>query len=252
MEEQINQAAQWLAESKKAIVFSGAGVSTESGIPDFRSAGGLWTRYDPAEYGTLGAFLRDPEKIWGMLAELEKVLDAKPNPGHMALAELEKNGYVAGIITQNIDGLHQAAGNANVVEYHGSNRTYSCLTCKAHYPRAEVKQMPIPPRCTREVRGSDCGAILKPDVVFFDESIPMQALVGADQLVQGADFVMVVGTSCEVFPASEIPQQVRKQGGRVVEVNLELAAGLNAHLSLQGKFSQVVPAIVERLQALRS
>ena len=250
MQELIDRAAHWLAEAHKAIVFSGAGVSTESGIPDFRSAGGLWTRYNPAEYGTLGAFMRDPQKVWGMLAEMEQVMNVKPNLGHVALAQLERAGYLAGIVTQNIDGLHQAAGNENVVEYHGSNRTYSCLSCRVRFPRDEVKQMSVPPRCPRLVEGHRCDTILKPDVVFFDEAIPMHAVLGADQLVRGADFVLVVGTSCEVYPAAEIPQQVRRQGGRVVEVNMELARGLNSHLSLQGKFSQIVPAIAGRVLAL--
>ncbi|MCZ6558934.1 MAG: NAD-dependent deacylase [SAR324 cluster bacterium] len=252
MNDQLALAAEWLATSRKTIAFTGAGVSTESGIPDFRSAGGLWSRYDPAEYATLGAFLRNPEQVWKMLAELEEVLNAEPNPGHRAMAELEAAGALAGIITQNVDGLHQAGGSKTVVEYHGSGRTFSCLTCRASYTRAEVKQMERPPRCTNTVRGGACAAILKPDVVFFDEPIPPQAIARSAQLMQGAELVLVVGTSCEVYPASEIPLRVRGQGGRIIEINLEPAAGLAPHISLLGRFSEIMPALKSRWEGMRA
>jgi NAD-dependent deacetylase len=252
MESALNQAASWLATSGKSIALTGAGVSTESGIPDFRSADGLWARFNPAEYATLGAFRRDPEKVWRMLAELEEVLAAKPNPGHIALAEFEAEGGLAGIITQNVDGLHQAAGSRTVVEFHGSGRTFSCLACGANYPRSQVETMGMPPSCTNEVRGGDCGAILKPDVVFFDEQIPARALAQSAQLVQGAELILVVGTSCEAYPASEIPHQVRMQGGKVVEINLEPADGLAPDAALLGKFSEVMPSLLERWRSLRA
>ena len=195
----IGQAAQWLLQARKAIALTGAGISTESGIPDFRSAGGLWERYDPAEYATLGAFSRDPEKVWRMLAELEEVLDARPNPGHVALAELEQAGLLAGIVTQNVDSLHQAGGSRNVIEFHGSGRTLSCTTCGAVYEQAALADKPRPPRCTAESSEASgdsgsgrCGRILKPDVVFFDEQIPQRALMGAQQLVRGADQLGII------------------------------------------------------------
>ena len=250
MDEKIEQAARWLASADKAIVLSGAGISTESGIPDFRSADGIWSRYDPAEYATLGAFLRDPAKVWLMLAELDELLRAQPNPGHTALAELEQAGAVAGIVTQNVDGLHQAAGSRNVVEFHGSSRTYSCLTCGAVYPRDDVRAMIKPPRCTREVESRTCDTILKPDVVFFDEMIPPQALTGTERLVDGADLILVVGTSCEVYPAAGIPWQVRQQGGRIVEINLEPARELPSDVVLAGKSATLLPAIVEKWKHL--
>ena len=252
MEELLARAADWMATANKTIAFTGAGVSTESGIPDFRSAGGLWSRYNPAEYGTLGAFLSNPAKVWEMLAEMAEVFDTSPNSGHVALAELEADGALAGIITQNVDGLHQAAGSRHVVEFHGSGRTYSCLTCGASYPRATVRALPVPPKCPQEVSGKRCDAILKPDVVFFDEMIPPKAIAEAEQLVQGADLILVAGTSCEVFPAAEIPQQVRRQGGRIVEINLEPAAQLRPDLSLIGGFSAVTSNLRELWLARRS
>ena len=126
MDNAIRQAVAMLKKSRKAVALTGAGVSTESGIPDFRSAGGLWSRFNPLEYGTLGAFQRDPAKVWQMLAELLTLVDCRPNRGHEALASLEEMGLVHGIITQNIDGLHQQAGSRQVIEFHGSMASFSC------------------------------------------------------------------------------------------------------------------------------
>jgi NAD-dependent protein deacetylase/lipoamidase len=259
MEPMLQEAARWMARATKTIVLTGAGVSTESGIPDFRSASGLWSRYNPAEYATLGAFLSDPHKVWHMLAEMEQVLDARPNTGHEALAQLEAGGAVAGIITQNIDGLHQAAGSRTVVEYHGSNRTYTCLACRRGFrreavramPRSQRSPMPRPGDCEQQAAGA-APCVLKPDVVFFDEAIPEAAQLGALRLVQGAELILVAGTSCEVYPAADIPWQVRRQGGKVIEVNLEPAPELRADLVLQGRFSEVLTALHERWSALRA
>lgn len=245
----LDRAAEWVVTAGKTIVLSGAGISTESGIPDFRSASGLWARFSPAEYATLGAFRRDPVKVWTMLAELEQVLQAAPNPAHVALAELEHGGRVSGVITQNVDGLHQAGGSRHVVEFHGSNRTLTCLACGASYTNAAARALGVPPRCTSSSGGMACGTILKPDVVFFDEMIPPRALIEAQRLVEGADLILVVGTSCEVFPAAEIPFQVHRAGGRVVEINLEPAAGLPSDLVFAEKCSVVLPALAARVRA---
>jgi NAD-dependent protein deacetylase/lipoamidase len=260
LETSLRQAAQWIAGARKTIVLTGAGVSTESGIPDFRSAGGLWSRYNPAEYATLGAFRADPGKVWHMLAEMEQVLDTQPNAGHRALARMEAGGAVAGIITQNIDGLHQAAGSRTVVEYHGSSRSYTCLTCRGGFareavramPRAADSPMPLPRECPRAAGEARRPCVLKPDVVFFDEMIPNAAQLGAIRLVQGAELILVAGTSCEVYPAAEIPWQVRRQGGKVIELNLEPAADLRAELVLQGPFARVMSDLHDRWAALHA
>ena len=274
-DEALKQAVGMLRSAKKAIVFSGAGVSTESGIPDFRGREGLWARYDPAEFATLSAFMRNPERVWGMLAELDGLMDSRPNAGHRALAELEADGALVGVITQNIDGLHQAAGSQNVVEFHGSGRSFTCLGCGRGFSRQEVEHMPrpgphpmpIPADCSLDAKAgqsvegqgvtegmeytgeSDPGraprCILKPDFVFFDEMIPLPAQAGAEALVTGADLVLVAGTSCEVWPAAGIPEQVRRNGGRVIELNLEPAPGLNADVTLKGLFSQTAVALYE-------
>lgn len=256
---ELHRAAQWLASARKTIAFTGAGVSTESGIPDFRGASGLWSRYDPAEYATLSAFRANPGKVWHMLAELEQLLDARPNPGHLALARLEDGGALAGIITQNVDGLHQAAGSRSVVEYHGSNRTYICLTCRERFareavrtmPRAQASPMPMPRPCPQGHSGRGAPCVLKPEVVFFDELIPESAQIGAARLVAGADLILVAGTSCEVYPAADIPWQVRRQGGRVIEINLEPAGALQADLVLQDRFSEAMTALHDAWAGVR-
>ena len=261
MDDLVRQAANWMTTAAKAIVFTGAGVSTESGIPDFRSETGLWSRYNPAEYATLPAFQDNPRKVWGMLAELEDLLDAKPNPGHEALARLEEEGALAGIITQNIDGLHQAAGSRTVVEFHGSSRTFTCLPCGRQFSREAVRamarepggMMPLPGDCGRAPgAGGGKPCVLKPDVVFFDEMIPPEAHLNASRLVEGADLILVAGTSCEVYPAADIPQQVRRQGGRVIEINLEPAPALAADLVLQGPFAKMAASLRRSWDELKS
>ncbi len=242
MEDVINQVAALLRQASKTVALTGAGVSTESGIPDFRGADGLWSRYDPQEYGTMGAFSRDPQRVWQMLAELLRYCRARPNRGHYALADLEKQGLLAGIITQNIDGLHQAAGSSTVVEYHGSMRTFSCPACALPAVSLdEIQAGPLPPRCPQ------CRAILKPDIVFFDEAISRRALAETDSLLAGADLLLVIGTSCQVMPAGTIPGRVRSAGGLIIEINRQPVLVDGADLCLVGNFSTVMQTLLGKL-----
>jgi NAD-dependent deacetylase len=186
-------------------------------VPDFRSASGIWAEFDPREYATLGAFRRDPEKVWRFYAPRFAMLTAaEPNPAHLALAELECRGLVRAIVTQNIDLLHERAGSRDVVEVHGSIRTSSCLGCGARYPLAEV--VPL-----IEAHGAPpcpaCGTILKPDVVFFDELLPEGAMERAIQLAEEAGLLVVVGSSLEVYPVADLPRSTLVAGGRVAVVN---------------------------------
>ncbi len=237
----IQEAAGMLRQSRKVIALTGAGVSTESGIPDFRSAGGLWSRFDPMEYGTLGAFENDPRKVWEMLRELVDIADATPNPGHKALAKMEEAGILKGIITQNIDMLHQKAGSRTVVEFHGSISMFTCLECMRKYTLTDVRHMKLPPQC------ESCSAILKPDIVFFDEQIPPLAIQQTDDLLQGADVLLVAGTSCQVMPASMIPNRVYQSGGKIIEINLEPALQNIARISLASGFSETMTALTDAL-----
>lgn len=240
MEEQFASAADLIRRAGRVVALTGAGVSTESGIPDFRSRGGLWSRFDPMEYGTLGAFRRDPAKVWIMLDELLAVIAAEPNQGHRAMAEMEKAGLLQGIITQNIDGLHQKAGSRDVVEFHGSMATFSCPSCGETFTLEEVLEKNKPPVC-------GCGEMLKPDIVFFDEPIPPAALDRTEELLKDADVLIVAGTSCQVAPASSIPILVSRQGGQIIEINPEPALGHLAEISFVDKFAGTMRRLVEAL-----
>jgi NAD-dependent deacetylase len=218
MTEELRRAARLIAARRQVVVLTGAGISVESGIPDFRSDEGLWTRYDPFEYATIEAFERDPAKVWRMLREMDEVLSAaRPNPAHRAVARLEQAGIVGGVITQNIDGLHQEAGSRCVVEFHGTHRSLSCLACGLRYSREEAQRRGMPPPC-------DCGSLLKPDVVFFGEAIPSAALEESRRLATRSRVMLVVGTSAEVAPASHMPWMAKRNGAAVVEVNIAPSA----------------------------
>lgn len=243
IEEHIREAAGIIVNSSLTIALTGAGVSVESGIPDFRSAEGLWARYDPAEYATIDAFRRDPEKIWNMLREMEDlVMNARPNAAHTGMGELERMGFLHCVITQNIDNLHQAGGSRNVIEYHGNSSTLSCLSCEKHYTMEEMTGEQIP-RCT-------CSMPLKPDVVFFGEAIPVDALNRSFELASRADAVLIVGTSAVVSPANTIPMIARERGAKLIEINKE-----ETHLSesvtdvfLKGNAGSVIAALVEAVR----
>ncbi|GAB4260411.1 MAG: NAD-dependent protein deacetylase [Deferrisomatales bacterium] len=243
---EIRRAARLLAVRRQVAVLTGAGISVESGIPDFRSAEGLWARFDPQEYATIGAFRRDPAKVWRMLAEMEAVLEAaRPNPAHEALARLEAAGVVTGVITQNIDGLHQEAGSRRVVEFHGSHRTFSCPSCGGGYTREQARARGLPPPC-------DCGALLKPDVVLFGETIPADALEESYRLAGRCRAMLVIGTSAEVAPANQMPWVAKRNGAAVIEVNLE-PSHLTESVSdvfLQGPAGRVVEELAEEVLAL--
>jgi NAD-dependent deacetylase len=200
--------------SKRTIALTGAGISVESGIPDFRSAQGLWSKYNPSEYATIEAFSAHPEKVWEMLWELEEVIrGAKPNKAHVAMGKLEKLGYLDCVITQNVDNLHQEGGSKNVIEYHGNGKSYSCLQCGRKAKTVEKEADPLP-RCT-------CGAVLKPDVVFFGESIPPDALNRSFDLAIRSEAVLVIGTSAVVYPANTIPSVAKRNGATIIEINTE-------------------------------
>src|SRR5436853_5401611 len=208
---------QLIVTNQPCVVLTGAGVSTESGIPDFRSPTGIWARYDPMEYATISAFRRDPVKVWEFYARRFEVLTrAEPNPGHRALAELERRGLVRAVVTQNIDGLHERAGSQDVVEVHGSIRTASCLACGERVPFADVvaalRDTPAPP-CPA------CGEIVKPDVVMFGELLPVDAIDRASALARQAGVLLVVGSTLEVYPVAAVPEETLAAGGLLAIVN---------------------------------
>jgi NAD-dependent deacetylase len=227
-------------------VLTGAGISTESGVPDFRSPTGIWAQFDPLEYGSLEAFRADPEKVWSFYASRFSMLtEAEPNDAHLALAELERRGFVHAIVTQNIDLLHERAGSGEVVEVHGSIRTSSCPDCGATYPLAEVLELldgAAAPACGR------CRAIVKPDVVFFGELLPPGPIERAFELAREARLMLVVGSTLEVHPVAGLPLETLGTGGVLAIVNRGPTAldGL-ATLRIDGSAGKILSAVASRL-----
>ncbi len=242
----LNQAADIIIKGKFNIALTGAGISVESGIPDFRSKGGLWTKYDPSEYATIEAFKRDPEKVWRMIKEMDDLLEkAKPNKAHIGLADLEKMGLLYGIITQNVDNLHQEAGSSNVIEYHGTSKTLSCLWCGRRYKKEE-KREEYPPKC-------ECGRILKPDIVFFGEPIPQDAMAQSFQMASKADVLLVIGTSAVVSPANTIPSIAKQNGAKIIEINKESTWLTDSvtDIFLQGSAGKIISELVDIIKNKR-
>ena len=206
--------AELIRANQPCVALTGAGVSTESGIPDFRSAEGIWQRFDPYEVASIGAFRRDPERVWEFYAlRLDVLADARPNPGHVALAELEHAGLVEAVITQNVDRLHSAAGTKELVEVHGSIGSAVCLACGQ--VEDDVRPLLPLPRC------AECGTVLKPGVVMFGELLPVEAIERATELARAAALLLVVGTSLEVWPVAGLPDETLSHGGVLAIVNRE-------------------------------
>jgi len=239
----FEKAAEIILTSELTLALTGAGISVESGIPDFRSAEGLWSKYDPAEYATIEAFKANPQKVWEMLREMDKVVSrAEPNMAHRGMAELEDMGCLHCIITQNVDNLHQAGGSRDVIEYHGNVSTLSCLWCGGRYPATD-KQNENLPRC-------ECGRILKPDVIFFGEAIPEKAMNRSFQLASSAGALLVTGTSAVVFPVNTIPSIAKQNGAGVIEINKEKTQLTNTitDIFLQGNAGDIVPQLVKAVK----
>src|SRR4030067_2097107 len=241
----IQRAAQDILHSKKTIACTGAGISVESGIPDFRGAQGLWEKYCTEKYAHIHAFHSNPDKVWMMLKDMfSLIMEAKPNPAHIGLADLERMGYLSSVITQNVDGLHQSAGSRNVIEFHGTHRTLSCLKCSITVDGASLKMEDLPARCSR------CSSLLKPDVVFFGEPIPWEAQVMSFKESKSCDAVLVIGTSAVVYPAASIPITAKERGATVIEINTEatpLTGQISDHLICRSA-GEIIPALVEEVK----
>ena len=246
MDELIDKAARIILDSNSTIALTGAGISVESGIPDFRSRGGLWDRFDPEEYATIYAFKDNPEKVWRMLKEMEQIVDnARPNAAHTGLAELEEMGLLKSVLTQNVDNLHQEAGSKDVIEYHGNSKSLTCMWCNRKYDYKD-KRGEYPPRC-------ECGKILKPDVIFFGEAIPSLAMARSSQLASTCQALLIIGTSAVVSPFNILPRQAKQVGATIIEINLEktvLTDGIT-DIFLQGKATERVSQVVSAIKTLQ-
>jgi NAD-dependent deacetylase len=216
MKDLIHQASEDLARSTNAVALTGAGISVESGIPPFRGKGGLWERFDPMEYAHIDAFMKNPAKVWDVLIkEMKGIMDnARPNDAHNGLAGLEKLGILKTIITQNVDGLHQMAGNTDVIEFHGNFAWQRCMECNNRCETRKIDIEQIPPRC-------ECGGIYKPECIFFGEMIPPQCLQRSQIAASTCDTMLVIGTSAGVQPAASIPIIAKQAGAKIIEINLE-------------------------------
>jgi NAD-dependent deacetylase len=214
VEEDLEKAARLIAGAKKLIAFTGAGISVESGIPPFRGEKGIWNKYDPSLL-ELDRFRAEPEASWKVIREIfySSFGVAEPNPAHRVLASWEKSGRLSFLVTQNIDGLHRAAGSKKLSEFHGAMDELVCERCGKDYLAREVSLESLPPRCP------DCGGVLKPDFVFFGEAIPQEAYRASFAAAQEADACLVVGSTGSVYPAALVPLTVRRNGGPLIEID---------------------------------
>ena len=251
----LEKAADLVVNSKKIVVFTGAGISTESGIPDFRSPGGIWTRYDP-EMFTIQKFLYDPEARkmhWKLLGGDEFMkFDAQPNPAHYAVAELDKMGKLDCVITQNVDMLHEKGGVPpdKVIHLHGNMERAKCLKCGKYYPMTEVREWIAQgeevPDCPA------CGGLIKPDAVFFGEAMPVWETSEAQRRAQSCDLCIVIGSSLVVYPAALMPQYAVQSGARLIIVNrdateLDRVADVCIHASAGETMSKLIKRVKEKI-----
>ncbi len=215
----LRRACGLVRDSAHIVAFTGAGISAESGIPTYRDADeSLWVKYDPEKVVQIDAFLSDPAPFWHFFLDVRyrAVTEARPNPGHVALAHMEAAGRLKAVITQNIDGLHQAAGSRRVIELHGNTHSIACLRCHARFTIEEIYQQlqkELPPPCRR------CGGMLKPEVVFYGEQLPELALAEAAAEIMSCDLLIAVGSSLRVYPAAALPEQAKANGARLIIVN---------------------------------
>lgn len=243
-EKSIQEAVQLIRESKYLVAFTGAGISVESGIPPFRGEGGIWSKYDPGIL-ELNNFFDYPDETWPVIHELfyRYFSDASPNDAHLFLAHLEREGFLKTVITQNIDNLHQEAGNTSVIEYHGNSKWLSCSVCG---DRKHVSEMAIGkeiPRCKKDM------GMMKPDFVFFGEPIPYEAASRANAAVQRSDVLLMIGTTGEVMPASMVPRLAKNAGSRIIEINVEETnyTATVTDLFLQGKAGEICRMLQQEL-----
>jgi NAD-dependent deacetylase len=232
-----------LSKGRKVAVLTGAGISAESGVPTFRGEEGLWKKFRPEELATLDAFMANPELVWEWYQYRRKIIqEIKPNPGHLALVDFQNHFQTFDLITQNVDGLHHQAGSTKVVELHGNIRKNKCIRCGKKYQTLEGTLPGNPPRCS-------CGANLRPDVVWFGEMLPQDAINFAFEVSSQCDLFFSVGTSAVVHPAASLPLVAKRNGAFLVEVNLsatEITPWVDE--SLWGKSGEVLPQLVKLLR----
>ena len=245
----IESAAEKIIKAKRAVAFTGAGISVESGIPPFRGPDGLWSKYDPV-FLDINYFQTNPGKSWILIKKIfyDFFGKAKFNDAHLALANMEKLGLIKAVITQNIDNLHQEAGSRNVYEFHGTSKYLLCSECGIKHNITDVRLDQLPPLC------KECGGILRPDFVFFGEPIPEPANSLSFKEAEDADLFLVIGTTGEIMPASMIPFQAKQNGAFIVEVNTEPSRYTNeiTDIFLKGKATSVMRRLIEEIEQIQN
>ena len=254
----IDRAAAVLSGAGYAVALTGAGLSVASGIPSFRGPGGLWTKYGPPANLSYGEFVRDPQGWWehrlndevtpgNPTYDLKAAVDrARPNAGHLALADLEKAGVIKSVITQNVDGLHRTAGSGRLLEIHGNRNYLRCIRCGWRRAREGYVISDLPPAC------GECGGVIKPDTVMFGEPIPPAVLDACFEEARRCDVMLLVGTSGAVNPAAQLPLLAREGGAQLIEVNPE-STGLTAvsGVTLAGAAADALPQVAAAVAAYR-
>jgi len=240
----IHRASELIKKSRHTIVLTGAGISTPSGIPDFRSPGtGLWTHYLPMDVASLSAFRYNPEQFYRWLHPLAvHMFSARPNPAHFALAELQAAGYISTIITQNIDGLHTRAGAIDVLEIHGTLNTLTCINCFHQVSSDGIIEEYIEhctiPRC------NSCGGILKPDVILYEEQLPIKTWTKAEEASRRCDLMLIAGTSLEVMPSAKLPIIAVDHGAHLIIINqTSTYMDVRADVIIQENVAEILPHI---------
>lgn len=232
-----------LKNAKKIVFFTGAGISAESGIATFRGADGIWNKMKPEELASFDAFMRNPDLVWEWYQHRREIIhNVEPNPGHIAIAELEKYFDVT-VVTQNIDNLHKRAGTTKIFELHGNIERNFCSSCKKFYEIKDFEKEGTAPKCNY------CGGLIRPDVVWFGEMLPQDQFSGGESAAEWSDICFVVGTSAVVYPAAYIPMSAKRAGSYLVEINIEPTELTKyADYSIFGKSGEILPAIVEFLE----
>ncbi|HMA62941.1 MAG TPA: NAD-dependent deacylase [bacterium] len=240
----IEKAAEIIQNAEHVTAFTGAGISVESGIPPFRGPNGLWNKYNPRILD-ISYFRTNPEDSWHLIKEIfyDFFGQAKPNPAHIGLAEMEDQGYIDAVITQNIDNLHQEAGSSKVYEFHGNSREMVCTNCKNRKKATKIDLDQLPPSC------NNCGQVYKPDFIFFGEAIPEPARTNSFKEAEIADVFLIIGSTGEVVPASQIPFIAKRNGASIIEINTNRSNFTReiTDVFLQGKASKMVDNLVAEL-----
>ncbi len=244
--ELLAKAAIKLNRSKYTTAFTGAGISVESGIPPFRGEKGLWNKYDPKSL-EIDYFYEHPKESWEVIMEIfyDFFGKAKPNRAHEVLAILEQKNLLKSVITQNIDNLHQEAGNTDVIEFHGNSKQLVCTVCRKLYKVGEIKMEPLPVLCPA------CDSLVKPDFIFFGEGIPPLAYERSVEAAEKSEVMLVIGTTAEVMPAGQIPVLAKSTGATIIEINPEpsMLTRFTTDIFLKGKASEVLDELLNLLEA---